>query len=90
MAPLPLACGQALLKKVKFREGGNGADVVVLVGDLVNKGPHSAAVVAAARRLGALSVRGNHDDSALEAYRQHAAGQKVKVVTARQSPSLSL
>lgn len=71
------------MKKVKFRGGGNGADVVVLVGDLVNKGPHSAAVVAAARQLGALSVRGNHDDSALEAYRQHAAGQKIKV-TARQ------
>ncbi len=76
------------MKKVKFRGGGTGADVVVLVGDLVNKGPHSAAVVAAARQLGALSVRGNHDDSALEAYRQHAAGQKIKV-TARQPSTLN-
>lgn len=70
---------QALLKQVRFREGGNQGDTLVLVGDLVNKGPHSAAVVATVRQLGALCVRGNHDDSALEAYRQHAAGKKVKV-----------
>mmetsp|Transcript_15576 Transcript_15576/g.47025 ORF Transcript_15576/g.47025 Transcript_15576/m.47025 type:complete len:368 (+) Transcript_15576:133-1236(+) len=69
---------QALLKQVRFREGGNQGDTLVLVGDLVNKGPHSAAVVATVRQLGALCVRGNHDDSALEAYRQHAAGKKVK------------
>lgn len=45
----------------------------------VNKGPHSAAVVAEARRLGALAVRGNHDDAGLAAYLDHRAGRPVKV-----------
>lgn len=45
----------------------------------VNKGPHSAGVVAEARRLGALSVRGNHDDACLAAYVDHKAGRPVKV-----------
>ena len=40
-------------------------DRVVLVGDLVNKGPKSAAVVRAARSRGFQAVRGNHDDRAL-------------------------
>ena len=40
---------------------------VVLVGDLVNKGPDSAGVVRYARELGARCVRGNHDDAMLEA-----------------------
>ena len=33
----------------------------MLVGDLVAKGPDSAAVVALARERGALAVMGNHD-----------------------------
>jgi len=37
----------------------------VLVGDLVNKGPHSSGVVKFARKVGALSVRGNHDDACI-------------------------
>ena len=40
-------------------------DTVILVGDLVNKGPKSAGVVAAARERGFLGVRGNHDDKCL-------------------------
>lgn len=41
-------------------------DLVVLVGDLVNKGPRSAEVVAYARECGFASVRGNHDVEALK------------------------
>lgn len=51
------------------------ADVVVLLGDLVNKGPKSAEVVRAAREGGCLAVRGNHDDAALAAYERVAAGE---------------
>jgi len=43
------------------------SDLLVLLGDLVNKGPKSREVVARARRAGALAVRGNHDDAALAA-----------------------
>jgi hypothetical protein len=44
-----------------------GSDTVVLVGDLVNKGPRSLDVLAWAREKGVLAVRGNHDDAALAA-----------------------
>ncbi|KAF0717938.1 Aste57867_2000 [Aphanomyces stellatus] len=43
-------------------------DVLVFVGDLVNKGPKSVQVVRFVRESGALCVRGNHDDAALNAY----------------------
>ena len=45
--------------------------LVVFVGDLVNKGPKNAEVVKLARRIGAYSVRGNHDDVSLREWRQH-------------------
>ncbi|XP_022109500.1 uncharacterized protein LOC110989433 isoform X2 [Acanthaster planci] len=35
--------------------------IVVFVGDLINKGPKNGEVLALVRRLGAYSVRGNHD-----------------------------
>ena len=47
----------ALLEECSWRPG----ERVVLVGDLVAKGPDSAGVVRRARELGALAVRGNHD-----------------------------
>ncbi|KAJ2457888.1 hypothetical protein GGF42_002409 [Coemansia sp. RSA 2424] len=48
-----------LLCKLKFKKG---EDQVVLVGDLVAKGPESVSVVRRARQIGAWCVRGNHDD----------------------------
>ncbi|HEX8539808.1 MAG TPA: metallophosphoesterase family protein, partial [Cystobacter sp.] len=48
----------ALLEECGYRPG----DRVVLVGDLVAKGPDSAGVVRRARERGMLAVRGNHDE----------------------------
>ncbi|KAJ2746004.1 hypothetical protein GGI20_001706 [Coemansia sp. BCRC 34301] len=48
-----------LLCKLKYKKG---KDQVVLVGDLVAKGPESVSVVRRARQIGAWCVRGNHDD----------------------------
>ena len=42
-----------------------GRDRVVLLGDLVNKGPKSVEVVRLARRENFLAVRGNHDEAAV-------------------------
>ncbi|EWM26697.1 bis(5 -nucleosyl)- symmetrical [Nannochloropsis gaditana] len=56
---------QALLVKANYTAA---RDSVVLVGDLVNKGPLSAETVKWCRTQGFYSVRGNHDDSALAAY----------------------
>lgn len=38
---------------------------VLLLGDLVNKGPYSAEVLRFVRESGFLCIRGNHDDAAL-------------------------
>ena len=51
----------ALLRKCRYRPG----ERVVLVGDLVAKGPDSAGVVRRAREGGWLAVRGNHDEHVL-------------------------
>ena len=42
-----------------------GVDIVIFVGDLVNKGPFSIDVVRFARINRVYCVRGNHDDAAL-------------------------
>jgi hypothetical protein len=52
---------ELLLKQLRV----GGDDVLVLVGDLVAKGPDSQGVVACARERGALGVRGNHDERVL-------------------------
>ncbi|KAJ2514620.1 hypothetical protein GGI11_004018 [Coemansia sp. RSA 2049] len=49
----------SLLGEVQFKQG---EDQVVLVGDLVAKGPSSIEVVQKARSINAWCVRGNHDD----------------------------
>ncbi len=56
---------QALLKKVQYDQA---QDTVVLVGDLVNKGPLSAETVQFCRQENFYSVRGNHDDAAMGAW----------------------
>ncbi|KAL8350876.1 hypothetical protein RB601_000929 [Gaeumannomyces tritici] len=57
---------ERLLEKVGFkREGG---DHLIIVGDLINKGPDSAGVVELAMSLGASAVRGNNEDRVILAH----------------------
>jgi hypothetical protein len=53
---------EELLEQVRFSHGG---DRLVFVGDLVFRGPDPHGALALARRLGALVVRGNHEDKLL-------------------------
>lgn len=53
---------QDLLDKLNFSTTN---DALVFTGDLINKGPDSAGVVELAMKLGAHSVRGNHEDRVL-------------------------
>jgi hypothetical protein len=62
---------RALLVKVGHQVG----DVVVLVGDLVAKGPDSSGVVAFARESGLRAVRGNHDEAVLRIRHAWQRGQ---------------
>lgn len=57
-------CGELemLLEHVGFTEG---TDRLVLVGDLVARGPDSQGTLAIVRRLGARAVRGNHENRLL-------------------------
>ncbi len=65
----------ALLKECGWQPG----ERVVLVGDLVAKGPDSAGVVRRARELGLLAVRGNHDEHVLRWHQGHTRpGKKLK------------
>jgi hypothetical protein len=52
-----------LLKEVGYLRG---KDILIFVGDLVRKGPDSKRVVKIARELNAVTVRGNHDQYAIE------------------------
>ncbi|KAI3282675.1 hypothetical protein CBS147309_725 [Penicillium roqueforti] len=56
---------EALLDKVDFDK--HKGDHLILVGDLVNKGPDSPGVVDLAMKLGASAVRGNHENAVLNA-----------------------
>ncbi|KAB8068698.1 Metallo-dependent phosphatase-like protein, partial [Aspergillus leporis] len=56
---------EALLEKVGFNKGKG--DHLILVGDLVNKGPDSPGVIDLAIELRASAVRGNHDNAVLDA-----------------------
>jgi len=63
----------ALLRKARFMRG----DRLILVGDLVAKGPDSAGVVARARELGALGVRGNHDERVISWFKAEREGRAL-------------
>ncbi|KAJ5747795.1 uncharacterized protein N7511_009491 [Penicillium nucicola] len=56
---------EALLNKVNF--DNSKGDHLILVGDLINKGPDSPGVVDLAMKLGASAVRGNHENAVLNA-----------------------
>jgi hypothetical protein len=56
---------------------GLGAeDLVVFVGDLVARGPDTARVLALARSMGALAVRGNHEQRLLLAHQARVEGHR--------------
>ncbi|MFW6066707.1 MAG: metallophosphoesterase family protein [Myxococcota bacterium] len=58
------------------RFGPTGGDQVVFVGDLLAKGPDSSGVVRRARELGAVGVRGNHDEICLRWWRARRDGRE--------------
>ena len=63
---------EALLDKVGFDK--SKGDHLILVGDLISKGPDSPGVIDLAMKLGASAVRGNHENAVLNA----AAEMNVK------------
>jgi hypothetical protein len=65
---------EALLERVRFGHG----DRLVLVGDLIARGPDSLGVLSLVRRLRAAFVRGNHEDKLVRwraARRAYARGE---------------
>ncbi|KHJ30528.1 putative ser thr protein phosphatase family protein [Erysiphe necator] len=65
-----------LLEKIVFNPT---RDHVILVGDLIAKGPDSLGVVDLAMRLGATCVRGNHEDQAIQAWDDMQAEEKTTI-----------
>jgi len=63
-----------LLEACDFNEEDN----LIMVGDLVNKGPDSIKVLKKAMKLNAIVVRGNHEDKALAAYYAHERGEEIR------------
>jgi hypothetical protein len=58
---------EQLLDRTRFSSG----DRLVLVGDLIARGPDSLGVLAVARHTGALIVRGNHEQKLLDWHEDH-------------------
>jgi hypothetical protein len=71
-------CLEELVTLVAQCGGGGGDTRVVLVGDLVAKGPDSLGVVRWARENGASAVLGNHDDHVLNALDDLAAAAAAR------------
>ncbi|KAI3335474.1 Metallo-dependent phosphatase [Ustulina deusta] len=67
---------EALLQKAEFSV--SRGDTVIFAGDMVNKGPDSAGVVAFAMRIGAYAVRGNHEDRVLRAWEYFESKQSKR------------
>ena len=63
------------LKALLDKHGGDRD--VILVGDLVAKGPDSQAVVQCAREIGAASMRGNHEAHVMKWRKAHKRGEPV-------------
>ena len=59
-------CNDELGELLEVAQWNREKHRLVLVGDLVAKGPDSAGVVQRARELGALAVLGNHDAHLLD------------------------
>lgn len=68
---------QALLRLADYQPG----DQVVLLGDMVAKGPDSVAVVQLAREIGARGVRGNHDFEVVRWWEAYCRGDSEVVVS---------
>ncbi|KAK7923063.1 hypothetical protein PG985_007134 [Apiospora marii] len=64
---------KALLQKTEY--SAERGDHVIFTGDMINKGPDSAGVVALAMEMGASGVRGNHEDKILLAHVQEAVDE---------------
>ncbi|RKK96723.1 hypothetical protein BFJ63_vAg4576 [Fusarium oxysporum f. sp. narcissi] len=67
-----------LVEKVAYSKP-NG-DKLILVGDLINKGPDSPGVVQLAMELGASAIRGNNEDRVLAAHSAIKRGEDTKLV----------
>jgi hypothetical protein len=65
------------LEDLLDESGWEDGDELVLVGDLVAKGPDSLGVVRLVRELGARAVRGNHDQHCLKWWNAKRAGGKL-------------
>lgn len=68
---------QSLLRLADYQPG----DQVVLLGDMVAKGPDSVAVVQLAREIGARGVRGNHDFEVVRWWEAYCRGDSDVVVS---------
>jgi bis(5'-nucleosyl)-tetraphosphatase (symmetrical) len=62
-----------LLNKLQYKQG---TDRLLLLGDLIDRGPDPAGVVRRAREIGAESLKGNHEEKALR-WRKHEAKRKA-------------
>ena len=76
-----------LLEKIGFDR--TAGDHLILVGDLINKGPDSAAVVQLAMDLGADAVRGNNEDRVLLASATMKSNQASTASIEHLSPKAS-